>query len=111
MLLETLKPIRRVYEARIRALIFINCTYIYLYIAQTITDVTRRIFRKICRSLIKSDRELVEHEHDFLDLVSSTRYVDVQSGQDRRDGKEKEKKETSVEEWNGERTLLFWPLK
>lgn len=75
MLLETLKPIRRVYEARIRAFIFINCTYIYIFIYRTDYHDVTRIFRKICRSLIKSDREL--GEHDFLDLVSSTRYVDV----------------------------------
>lgn len=47
--------------------------------------------------------------------ISSTfRFVNskiIELGQDRRGGKEKEKKEMSVEVWNGERTLLFWPLK
>lgn len=100
MLLGTLKPIRRVYEGgRIHALIFLN----YKYIPNRLSP----------RSIkIKSDRELGERtwkrSNHFLDFVSSTRYRRYRIG---RGGKEKEKKEMSVEEWNGERTLLFWPLK
>lgn len=100
MLLGTLKPIRRVYE-RIHALIFLN----YKYIPNRLSP----------RSIkIKSDRELGELGNAR--TISSISFrqldiVDIVLGQDGRGGKEKEKKEMSVEEWNGERTLLFWPLK
>lgn len=101
MLLGTLKPIRRVYEGgRIHALIFLN----YKYIPN----------RSSPRSIkIKSDRELGTNELGNARTISSIsfRQLDIVLGQDGRGGKEKEKKEMSVEEWNGERTLLFWPLK
>lgn len=104
MLLGTLKPIRRVYEGeRIHALIFLN----YKYIPN----------RSSPRSIkIKSDRELGTNELGNARTISSISFrqldiVDIVLGQDGRGGKEKEKKEMSVEEWNGERTLLFWPLK
>lgn len=101
MLLGTLKPIRRVYEGgRIHALIFLN----YKYIPNRLSP----------RSIkIKSDRELGTNELGNARTISSIsfRQLDIVLGQDGRGGKEKEKKEMSVEEWNGERTLLFWPLK
>lgn len=101
MLLGTLKPIRRIYEGeRIHALIFLN----YKYIPNRLSP----------RSIkIKSDRELGTNELGNARTISSIsfRQLDIVLGQDGRGGKEKEKKEMSVEEWNGERTLLFWPLK